>query len=63
MDFEKGIIYTPFIDAEDGTPVIDIKPYNKSERVRDCTVPDWCSHWPEWEEDALTYNWEDEFNF
>ncbi|MBN2091839.1 SAM-dependent methyltransferase [candidate division KSB1 bacterium] len=63
IDFERGIIYTPYIDAEDGTPVIDIKPYHKSERVRECTVPDWCKHWPEWDEDAATFNWEDEFNF
>ncbi len=63
IDYEKGIIYTPYIDAEDGTPVIDIKPYNKSERVRECSVPDWCRHWPEWNEDAATFNWENEFNF
>lgn len=63
IDFGKGIIYTPYIDAEDGTPVIDIKPYHKSERVQECTVPDWCQHWPEWDEEAATFDWEDEFNF
>ena len=63
IDFEQGIINTPFIDAEDGTPVLDIKPYNKSERVKECTVPDWCSHWPEWDEDAATFDLENEFNF
>jgi len=26
IDFEQGIIYTPYIDAEPGTPVLDIKP-------------------------------------
>ena len=63
IDLEQGIISTPYIDAEDGTPVLDIKPYNKSERIRDCSVPDWCKHWPEWDEDAATFNWEKEFNF
>ena len=63
IDNEKGIIYTPYIDAEDETPVIDIKPYHKSERVKDCTVPDWCKHWPEWDEDTADFNWEDEFNY
>ncbi|MBN2424594.1 MAG: SAM-dependent methyltransferase [Calditrichaceae bacterium] len=63
IDFDKGIIYTPFIDAEHGTPVIDIKPYHKSERVKDCAVPDWCSHWPEWDEDTADFDWEKEFNF
>ncbi len=63
IDFKKGIIYTPYIDAEDGTPVIDIKPYHKSERVRACSVPAWCQHWPEWDEEAATFDWEKEFNF
>jgi tRNA (adenine37-N6)-methyltransferase len=27
IDFEKGIIYSLFLDAEPGTPVLDIKPY------------------------------------
>jgi tRNA-Thr(GGU) m(6)t(6)A37 methyltransferase TsaA len=63
IDFEKGMIFMPYIDAEDGTPVLDIKPYNKSERVRECSVPDWCSHWPEWDEDASVFKWEEEFNF
>ncbi|MEJ2544902.1 MAG: TrmO family methyltransferase, partial [Calditrichaceae bacterium] len=63
IDYEKGVIETPYIDAEDGTPVIDIKPYHKSERVKDCTVPDWCKHWPEWDEDTATFDWEKEFNF
>jgi len=63
IDFEKGIIYTPYIDAEEGTPVLDIKPYHLSERVRECSVPEWCSHWPEWDEDTATFNWQNEFNF
>ncbi|MEJ2055598.1 MAG: TrmO family methyltransferase [Calditrichaceae bacterium] len=63
IDYDKGIIYTPYIDAEDGTPVLDIKPYHKSERVRDCNVPDWCSHWPEWDEEAAEFDWQGEFNF
>jgi len=62
IDYKKGIIFTPCIDAEDGTPVIDIKPYNKSERVRECSVPDWCTHWPEWDEDTSAFDWEKEFN-
>jgi tRNA (adenine37-N6)-methyltransferase len=63
IDFEKGVIYTPYIDAEEGTPVLDIKPYHLSERVRECSVPEWCSHWPEWDEDAASFNWQNEFNF
>ncbi len=63
IDYENGIIYTPYIDAEAGTPVLDIKPYHLEERVKDCMVPGWCSHWPEWYEDSATFNWQNEFNF
>lgn len=63
MDLETGIIRTPFIDAEPGTPVLDIKPYFPMERVRDCKVPDWFQHWPEWAEEAAGFPWEKEINF
>lgn len=60
IDFEKGIIYTPFIDAEPGTPVLDIKPWHPMERVRNCEVPEYRRHWPQWWEEAATFNWKDE---
>jgi tRNA-Thr(GGU) m(6)t(6)A37 methyltransferase TsaA len=60
IDFEKGIIFTPFIDAEPGTPVIDIKPYHPMERVKNCEVPEHRRHWPQWMEEAVTFNWKDE---
>ncbi|SRR6056297_1843816 len=59
----KGIIYTPFIDAEEGTPVLDIKPYFPMERVKNCEVPEWFAHWPEWSEDATDFDWKKEINF
>lgn len=62
IDFDRGIIYTPFIDAEDQTPVLDIKPYFPMERVRDCEAPEWCAHWPQWFEDTMTFNWREEIN-
>lgn len=61
---EEGIITTPYIDAEPGTPVLDIKPYHPStERVKDVGVPSWCRHWPQWYEDSAHFDWEAEFNF
>lgn len=63
IDYEKGIIHTPYIDAEDETPVIDIKPYHQSERVKNCSVPDWCNHWPEWDEETAMFDWETELNY
>ncbi len=63
IDLDKGRIYTPYIDAEIGTPVLDIKPYHLSERIKQCKVPKWCNHWPEWYEDAGDFDWKGEFNF
>ena len=63
IDAENGIIHTPFIDAEDGTPVLDIKPYFPMERIRQCQVPEWFAHWPEWAEDAIHFDWKKEINF
>jgi tRNA-Thr(GGU) m(6)t(6)A37 methyltransferase TsaA len=52
-----------YIDAEDGTPVLDIKPYEPSDdRVRDVVMPPWC-RWPEWLEDSASFDWSAEFNF
>ncbi|MBN1142927.1 MAG: SAM-dependent methyltransferase [Bacteroidales bacterium] len=63
IDYEKGILYTPWIDAENETPVLDIKPYHLSERVKDCRVPQWCDHWPKWDEESEAFDWQNEFNF
>ena len=63
IDRNEGLIYTPYIDAENNSPVIDIKSYHKSERVKECKVPDWCSHWPDWYEDSGTFDWAGEFNY
>lgn len=63
IDFEKGIIYTPYIDAENDTPLLDVKPYHLYERVENCKVPYWCNHWPSSYEESASFNWEGEFNF
>ena len=62
IDFHKGSIHTPFIDAEDGTPILDVKPYHLMERVKECKVPGWCSHWPQCYEDSASFNWEEEID-
>ncbi|MHB8127533.1 MAG: tRNA (N6-threonylcarbamoyladenosine(37)-N6)-methyltransferase TrmO [Mobilitalea sp.] len=64
INHETGIINIAFIDAIDGTPVIDLKPYTPSlDRVETPNVPKWCSHWPKNVESSGSFNWEDEFNF
>ena len=61
IDGEAGELGIAFIDAEPGTPVLDIKPYYGMERVREYRVPDWCSHWPAWYEEAADFDWAGEF--
>ncbi|SCY62902.1 TrmO family methyltransferase domain-containing protein [Desulfoluna spongiiphila] len=53
VDMARGIIRVPWIDAHDGTPIIDLKPYIPvSDRVREAVVPEWFENWPQWHEDA-----------
>jgi tRNA-Thr(GGU) m(6)t(6)A37 methyltransferase TsaA len=62
VDIENGLVILPWIDAEDGTPVLDIKPYHpSSDRVRDVRMPEWCAHWPQSLEDSAEFDWEAEF--
>jgi len=56
VDVENGIVVLPWIDAFDGTPVLDLKPYIPiSDRIRDFKVAEWLADWPEWMEDAPAY--------
>jgi tRNA-Thr(GGU) m(6)t(6)A37 methyltransferase TsaA len=61
VDHKNGIIHIPWIDAADDTPIVDLKPYHPSlDRVRDVSMPKWCSHWPKWYEDSAEFDWEAE---
>lgn len=63
-DYEKGVIQIAYIDANDGSPVLDIKPYTPSlDRIEDPKVPAWCAHWPKSLEKSGSFAWEKEFNF
>lgn len=64
VDMEKGRIEVHYIDAKDGTPIIDIKPYHPAvDRVKNAAVPEWCAHWPGYYEQSAEFDWESEFNF
>ncbi|MFD3260209.1 SAM-dependent methyltransferase [Paenibacillus lentus] len=64
LDVDNGIIGLAYIDAEDGTPVIDIKPYTPSfDRVEHPIVPNWCANWPKSVEASGDYDWSTVFNF
>ncbi len=64
IDASEGIIGLAYIDAEDGSPVLDIKPYTPSlDRVEKPEVPEWCSNWPNCIEDSGDFDWSSVFNF
>ncbi len=45
----SGEVEIAGIDARDGTPVLDIKPYYPCcDRVRECRTPEWAAGWGEW---------------
>lgn len=64
IDEKKGIVKLWWIDAEDGTPVLDVKPYHpSSDLVRNAKRPDWCAHWPESYDESGDFDWGREFLF
>lgn len=64
IDYQNGIVQIAYIDANDNTPVLDLKPYTPSlDRVEAPSVPAWCSHWPKSLEQSASFAWDKEFNF
>lgn len=64
IDYQNGLIQIAYIDANDATPVLDIKPYTPSlDRVETPCVPKWCCQWPKSLEQSASFAWEDVFNF
>lgn len=62
IDPDRGLIRVAFIDADDNTPVLDIKPYTPSfDRVETPGVPAWCSEWPGSTEESGCFDWEQVF--
>lgn len=56
VDEQAGTVDLAWIDAFDGTPVLDIKPYMPmSDRVMDADYPDWLEGFPESMEDAAVF--------
>lgn len=64
VDEASGTIGLHYIDAFDGSPVLDIKPYVPSvDRVESPQTPEWCAHWPKSCEESAYFDWDAEFNF
>jgi len=56
VDQDEGIVDLAYIDAFDGTPVLDIKPYlPMSDRVMSAQYPEWLAGFPESMEDAAEF--------
>lgn len=56
VDEQAGTIDLAWIDAFDGTPVLDIKPYlPMSDRVMDADYPHWLQGFPESMEEAALF--------
>ncbi len=57
LDEQAGDILVPWIDAVDGSPLLDLKPYiPMSDRVREVEVAPWLQGWPDCMEDAATFD-------
>lgn len=64
IDKQNAVIGLAYIDADNDSPVLDIKPYVPSlDRVESPSVPQWCKHWPKCCEESGYFDWESEFNF
>lgn len=64
IDHSRAAVGLAYIDAADGSPLLDIKPYTPSlDRAGTPAVPGWCAHWPGCLEDSGGFGWESEFNF
>jgi tRNA (Thr-GGU) A37 N-methylase len=56
VDEENGIVDLAFIDAFDGTPLLDIKPYlPMSDRAMDAEYPEWLEGFPDSMEEAAAF--------
>ncbi len=64
VDETNGVVILPWIDANDGTPILDLKPYMPiSDRIRDVSAASWLTGWPMWMEDAADFFAEHEVDF
>lgn len=64
IDVEAGTVETPYLDAEDGTPLVDLKPYTPSiDRIATPRVPAWCANWPNDVETSGQFDWGTVFRF
>lgn len=55
---EDTTVIVSGLEAFDGTPVLDIKPYLPcTDRVKEVQQPSWCDEWPDSVEASASYDW------
>ena len=56
IDHDTGVVHVPYIDAFDGSPIMDLKAYFPiCDRVREAHIAPWLVDWPDWFEDAAEW--------
>lgn len=64
LKLQANKVYLDYLDAEEGSPILDLKPYTPSSDVlENFQGPDWCQHWPQSYESSGDFDWAAEFNF
>ncbi len=64
IDHAAATLRLAYFDADDGTPVLDVKPYTPSlDRVDKPIVPGWCARWPRSYERSGEFDWESVFQY
>ncbi|CAD5902058.1 conserved hypothetical protein [Carnobacterium maltaromaticum] len=59
----EGFIEVDYIDADNGSTILDIKPYIPSiDYVEDVKVPNWSKHWPQERKKSLSYDFRKDIN-
>jgi len=62
VDAVTGHVQVDFIDADDGSPILDLKPYTPSlDRVESPSVAVWSVQGPKSLEESATFDWSSEF--
>jgi Uncharacterized conserved protein len=63
IDYDAGKILVSYVDANNMSPVIDLKPCTPClDRVESPIIPQWCAHWPKSLEESAIFDWEEEFD-
>lgn len=64
LDVNGGILEFAWLDCAEGTPILDLKPYQPSaDRVESPGLPGWCASWPVSVEASGDFDWSQVFTF